>query len=382
MVKSKRPDIPDSVRLMLWVAAGGRCEYEGCNQPLWYDALTKMTLNKADAAHIFAISKGWARYDQEESKKQAVDISNLMLLCKDHHRLVDNEGADTHAAERLLDMKRRHEERIELLTSIQEDRKSYVVLYSANIGRLNSSVRWEDAAPAMVPHRYPAEIRPIELGTSRSVFEDHEAWESERQQLRRQFHLQVKPRIASEQIPHLSIFARAPQPLLIELGHLLSDITPADVYQRHKEPEDWKWQDHPPSFQYIVDEPDTAYADVALNLSLSAVIDNSRITSVIKNDHSIWTLTIRDPHNDFLKSREQLSMFRECFRKLLDRIKERHGENAVIHLFPTVPVAIAVEIGRVRMPKADLPMRIYDQNSKLGGFVLAFDLGPEVEHGH
>jgi len=104
---------------------------------------------------------------------------------------------------------------------------------------------------------------------------------------------------------------------------------------------------------------------------LSATVDNSRITSVLGNEISIWTLTIEKPNNDFLKSREQLSMFRQQFRLLMDRIKARHGQNIVLHVFPAVPVSVAVEIGRAWMPKADLPLCIYDQNRKLNGFMKA-----------
>jgi hypothetical protein len=58
----------------------------------------------------------------------------------------------------------------------------------------------------------------------------------------------------------------------------------------------------------------------------------------------------------------------------MDRIKSLHGHDSILHLFPAVPVSVAVEIGRVWMPKADLPLRIYDQNRKLGGFEHAFDV--------
>ena len=38
---------------------------------------------------------------------------------------------------------------------------------------------------------------------------------------------------------------------------------------------------------------------VALNLSLSATIDNERIINVLGTDTSIWTVTIPKPDNDF-----------------------------------------------------------------------------------
>lgn len=38
-------------------------------------------------------------------------------------------------------------------------------------------------------------------------------------------------------VHHLSVFALAPQPLLMELGRLLGDIVPAEVHQLHREAE-------------------------------------------------------------------------------------------------------------------------------------------------
>ena len=37
------------------------------------------------------------------------------------------------------------------------------------------------------------------------------------------------------------MFALGPIPLLVKLGALLGDITPADVYQLHREPAGWCW---------------------------------------------------------------------------------------------------------------------------------------------
>jgi len=61
-------------------------------------------------------------------------------------------------------------------------------------------------------------------------------------------------------------------------------------------------------------------------------------------------------------------------RPLLDRIKARHGQNTALHIFPAASVAVAVELGRVRMPKADMPWRIYDQVNSRGGFVPALSI--------
>ena len=74
-------------------------------------------------------------------------------------------------------------------------------------------------------------------------------------------------------------------------------------------------------------------------------------------------------HNDFIKSQAQLSLFREIVRKLMVAIKEKHGQATPLHIFPAMPASCAIEFGRVRMPKADMPWIIYDQNNKEGRFI-------------
>jgi hypothetical protein len=111
----------------------------------------------------------------------------------------------------------------------------------------------------------------------------------------------------------------------------------------------------------------------ALVFSLSATINDERIESVLPGA-AIWKLSTPVPSNDFLKGRGQARLFRERVRQLLDKIKAAHGEQATLYVFPAMPVALAVDFGRIIMPKADLKMKLYDQNQALGGFVFALNL--------
>jgi hypothetical protein len=364
----------------LLVSSAGRCEYQGCNAALWRDDLTLIDLNRAFVAHIVDVNKQTHRYDPVQSPKLAKEFSNLMLLCHTHHRLIDHEEEASHNVARLQAMKAQHESRVELLTSIKEENKSHVLFYGANIGDQSPVLSFERAAWAMVPHRYPAEPRGIELSLQNSARkdEDFKFWEAERENLGANFARDVAGRLRSGEIAHLSIFALAPMPLLMELGRLLTDIHPADAYQLHREPPDWRWQDNQVGFDYILSEPAEVRTHVALVFALSATVDDSRIRAVLGDDVSIWKLTLPTPNNDFLKSREQLTQFRQHSRSLLDRIKARHGVQATLHVFPAMPVSTALDFGRIWMPKADMGLQIWDENRKLGGFqrALSFDRRP------
>jgi hypothetical protein len=367
--------IPLDVRCMLWGRAAGRCEFAGCNQAVSWHHETKETVNIAEAAHIIGFSEDGPRGEKELSEELARDISNLMLLCRNCHKPIDA-NRDQYPVELLRKMKYAHEQRIELVTSIAPERKSVIVLYGANVGEHSSPLTYEKAARAMFPDWYPAERTPIQLGLVNSSFLDHspEFWRTEAQQLRSMVAQRVRPRLANGDIAHLSLFGFAPQPLLMLFGFLLSDIPTAETYQLHREPPDWKWQAGPDGFEFIVERPAGNGGDAALVLALSATIIDRRVHEVLGEKIAIWRISAPEPHNDFLKSRSQLSAFREAARRTLDQIKANHGERATIYVFPAVPVSVAVDFGRIVMPKADLPLRIYDENKSNGGFAHALDL--------
>ncbi len=371
-------DISEKVRCLLWAMAGGRCEFDGCNKPLWQDGLTQIEMNFADVAHIIGNSPTGPRGDVALSSEYCNDVSNLMLMCLDHHRMID-QITQVYSDEILRQMKNVHEERIERLTAIKPDKTSHVLIYRGLIGEHQPRIDYRDTWSAMAPEWYPSSKLPIELGLHNSSFQDSEEefWHVEEKNLERQFSTKVKPFLNSDsETDHFSIFAFATQPLLIKLGAFFSDIHPAEVYQRHREPQTWGWILGPEKFEYKVVESESSERNVALNLSLSAAIDSSRIKALFGNQkYSEWKITIENPNNDFLKSRAQLRMFRMEFRTLLNRIKAKHGENTILHIFPAVPVSVAVEIGRVWQPKADLPMIIYDQNHKSTGFAKTLTIG-------
>ncbi len=360
---------------MLWGKAAGRCEFAGCNAALWKSSVTQERVNIAQKAHIYSFSpEGPRGHDGIDAINS---IENLILVCHQCHRKIDKDADGGRYTPTLLGrMKGEHEARIERVGGIAASKASHVLLFGANIGDHSSPLNYNDAAFALFPGRYPASDRPIELSTVNSSLSDRDAefWSVESQNLERKFAQRVRERLAEGAIEHLSVFALAPQPLLILLGTLLGDIVLADVYQRHREPPTWAWPAASQTPECELREPASTAGVPALVISLSATVNLERITSILGDDASIWVVTVPSPHNDIVKSREQLSEFRALIRRLLDRIKAAHGQNAVLHVFPVCAVSTAVELGRIRMPKADMPWRIYDQVGARGGFVSALSV--------
>ncbi len=370
--------IPRHVQFMLWGKAAGRCEFAGHNVPLWKSSVTQEQVNIAEKAHIYSFNSGGPRGHVGVPKEKLNDLDNLLLVCPMCHSTMDQfKSGGLYTVELLRAMKAAHERRIEIVTAITPSMTSHILLYGANIGHHSSPLRYAEAALALLPERYPAEDKAIDLGMINGPLHDRdeEFWATERANLVRKFSQRVRERLANGEVSHLAVFALAPQPLLMLLGALLTDIPQAQVFQRHREPEQtWKWPEKPLVQSFEVHEPSKSRGAPALVLSLSATIVRERITSVLGRNVTIWEARIPSPNNDFTKSRSQLADFRTLMRPLLDRIKARHGQNTLLHIFPAASVSVAVELGRVRMPKADMPWRIYDQVNQRGGFIHALDI--------
>lgn len=359
--------IPEKVKIRLWGKAGGRCEYEGCNEPLYYDPLTKVEFNIAYIAHIIADTPGGPRGKKGLSRKLKKDIDNLMLLCDKHHRLIDKEDVEGHSDDRLKAMKERHEERIKIQTQVHEEMESHIILYGANIGKHNVPLRRDKAAMAMLPNHYPAE-RIIELSLKNCKFRDDEPgyWSFQRENLIRQFNAKVKENMEDHRIKHYSIFAIAPQPLLFELGHLFSDIPDSIIYQWHRERKSWEWQRGKLKVNFTILEPEIKQkvSDVALNLSLSGTIDDSAIKDVLCENTPIWCMTIKNPNYYLIRSPKHLEEFGMKFTQLLDRIKAVHGNDTLLHVFPAAPASVAIMMGCSWKEHADLKLKFYNKTDR------------------
>ncbi|NEJ24254.1 SAVED domain-containing protein [Rhizobium leguminosarum] len=371
MAKTK---VDQKTQRALWARAAGRCQYRGCNCELIGELLSgKEDKMFGFVAHIVADSPNGARGHLTRSALLAKDISNLMLLCAKHHRLIDDEAPFDHPEELLLRMKNEHEQRVRIAAGIQPDRASHVIRFGANIGMNEALVARDDIFASMQPDRSPASFDTIDLEMLGLSLDDadEQYWQVQQKNLQRQFAEKIRGRIERQQITHASVFALAPQPLLIELGRQLCDILPAEVHQRHREPATWKWQNDSAQIEFQLEAPTEVHSTVALILGVSATISKARIDAVLGHDVSIWSITAISPHNDIMRNAGDLSRFRQELRRLFDRIKSMHGEGATINVFPALPVSAAVELGRVWMPKADLPMIIFDQNRRVGGFASA-----------
>lgn len=358
--KITRKNVPLHTKLKLFGKSAGRCEFSGCNKLVWRNDLTLTDGNFGEVAHIIAASQDGPR-GTEESANLQIEFSNLMLLCQQCHKEIDD-NPDRYPSELLSEWKWKHEDRIEIQTKHPEDiHKSTVLLFSVNIGDRIVPINPQAYRNAMFP-KYPTDEKGISI--TKSNFDGHSDlayWQAFAGDIQRKVKRYVDEGIDEEKIKHLSVFAIGPMPLLMFLGKCIGDTVPADLYQSHRNIDDtnqtWSWpkEEENTETRYVVNSYhiNKNSRNVAVVLSLSGKIDSTRYEGLVSENFSAYEITIENPSPHFLKSRKQLEGFSHEYRKLLNEIQTIHGDSCKISIIPAVPAPIAVECGRVLLPKSD-----------------------------
>lgn len=368
-ITSVSREIKAETARMLWAVSGGICEFRGCPTRLFSHHVTGENINLSEKAHIYAFSEGGKRFSRLIARAKINDIDNLMLVCESCHKLIDNSDTD-YSAEVLIEMKKEHEQRIELLTSIKPDLHSEVVIYNCNIG--NSTIKINDyvANMAIIPDHYPTRKKPISLSPSLELYDNEDDfWSVMSTDLERRFNLN-KDSIADS---HISLFAIAPQPLLFKLGTLLNRNYNVDVRQSQNDISDWKWGSNDQNIEIDLVESNKSAIDkdVVLLVEITAGIADDEVIAACGNK-KILRVKVRHYNPKCIKSTFDLKKIVDCYREALNKIRSEQPPNTNIHLIPIAPASVSIEMGRHWM-KGDPNIIIYDRNYKTKEIRMALE---------
>lgn len=101
-----RRSYSDSVLKKLFALSRNRCAFPYCEEllskPEWPKVLAKV-------CHICGLNEGSARFDPHMPVDERNDYPNLILLCPNHHELIDELEPERWNVDDLLDMKAAHE---------------------------------------------------------------------------------------------------------------------------------------------------------------------------------------------------------------------------------------------------------------------------------
>lgn len=361
---------------MLCAHAAGRCQFKGCNKYLFSDEITLEDFNNSNVAHIVASSPDGPRGDILRSHQLSQSLDNLMLMCLDHHKLVDT-YPEKYTEEVLLEMKRKHEQAVFEQCSSMYAEPSEVLMVSSPIkGRVPVGITFKQAAAAITPAKRVASSHGMSLSVNvASDYKSQSFWDEADKQLTTKYRYLVQSALSVSPNQHFSVFPIAPIPLIVKLGYLMGDKVPADIFQKTRTPDTWQWQAAEITNSFtIVKETLGCGNRIALALSLTADIAIKRITDVSSFD-VIYFIKASRFGVDCINSIADLSAFWHAYQDVCDEIKNTYTSTNEIAVFPAIPVSAAFEVGRRYMPSVYPALTIYDNDD---GFFKTLTIGGRV----
>lgn len=122
----------------LFALSNNKCTFSVCTSKISENADTIT----GDVCHIKAKNPKGPRYDSQQTEIERNSISNLILLCKRHHKIIDS-NVDEYPVSKLVEMKTKHEKngRRELSPNDNQIAEKILIKYNqVNINHNSGSV--------------------------------------------------------------------------------------------------------------------------------------------------------------------------------------------------------------------------------------------------
>lgn len=359
-------NIPVKVRLLLSAKAAGRCQFRGCNRQLTTSEFSRHKTRFGAYAHIVADSPAGPRGNAARSPALAKAISNLMLLCPDCHKNID-ENHSAFSEHVLLAMKAEHEARVLAVTEHKGLTRTHIVLLETGIGNRAGLVNEDSARSAALPKWATERSTRIELAKSRLRDGEKAFWHDGVLNIQRAVD-DVKRSFSEKTLGHVSVFALAPIPLLIWLGYHLGDLVPGEAFQLSRGANAWSWLDVGADLDIKLDNnnPVNRGEPAVLRLCISGEVE---VPDALREMQS-RRIGPSSPVVDIIQTRAHVDAFRHTCREAMAALA---GASS-IHVASAVPNSLAVEFGRLQLPKSHPPITVWDQHEGRAGQAAVLQL--------
>lgn len=285
------PDISERTAQKVWADAGARCMFEGCGEDLSEISLWTKTARVGYLAHIVASDPEGPRGNQEDSHRLANNPENIMLMCDEHHRLIDSFAPQYYTADILNGMRQTHRCIVRnYLNSLAFPRTRAVTLH-ANLANVPTYFHESEFIEAIVATRramVPVVTEYIRRTSQRDDRHLPDFWS----QYLREHENQIRQLVVefnsggSLNTENLAIFPLHHIPTLVLAGRIIGEAQAIQVFQYDKERKSWAWnlQNEAHSLgSFSVGELQEEHAiEVLITLELTASIDEEALPIDLK----------------------------------------------------------------------------------------------------
>ena len=376
-----RGRVKESVQHALWARTAGRCTI--CNRRLLGDTRTFLhSVTAAELAHNIGATDGGIspRSQAATSDMDREGEENLLLVCHDCHRIVDHrDHVQFFPPEKMRELKRAHERRIEMATAHGGLTRTAVVRVGANIRGAYSIASQYEVAETLFALNYLGLVESQWSGDFTCSISGNTGgkgyWLAGEQHIDDTL-TRVKQAVEQGDVEHISVFPFAPIPLLVYLGSQLDDKTTTRIFQKHRDRQaGWSWTDlsDPVGFTTDVIDANKASTDVVLACEITSPVNLANLPSELHEvPRHILHPTGHAPSPVLITNERSLANFARSWRILLAEAEAAHPHARRWHLVASVPLSVAVECGRAFMHNSQPVVTVYERTDT--GYVAALDV--------
>ncbi len=367
-----RKDPTERTKCIVWGAAAGRCTL--CNRVVLMNEELGEPVPIGELAHSVGAATNSPRGKSDLTRDERTEPRNLILVCRNCHKPVDDGGQlGRWTIDELREKKRQHEERVRMLTEIGADKAAFIVRL---VGPIRGSspeltpdtVLAAATASGFYPQRLPgAHYADIDLDL-RGVSEPTNQWQFGQQaELVCGLADRIHDGVRRQAIQRVAVFAFGRIPLLVQLGASLDDKLDTRIFQRHR-------IDGGNAWLWLSDETRAAFATaklqegtdrqlVAIVLSLSGSIELGDLPEEVSRAYTVYEVRpLGQQGPNLIASPGDLAVLEGHLRNLFAMVEDLHGKIDVIAVFPAIGVASAVTLGRVLMPEVSPALIMFERD--------------------
>lgn len=390
--KGRGPSLNSAARDEVLKDAANVCMFNGCGKRVDRIGRSARPGNVGQLAHIVGSDPQGPR-GRADSHTLANKAENVMLVCYDHHRLIDVIDPEAYPIATLQEMRREHMRRVnELLDQLAWARAMPLVIRGGIAGQ----------SPAVTFREISEALESIQLSAMHPDGEHLAMAAVERPEVHYGYKIlsQLEPGLnrlitacqsgSYRPAPDntLAVFAIHDTPVLVLAGRILGEARTAHVLQRTRgAPSPWRWT-APSKTKSDVDlkiaGKTTAATGASVGLLTIALSDSYQdawipdaTCQLIAAGQMPWiSISAQKPGINIVEAPCDLEHIMKEIREGLRRLQ---GDFQVkeIHLIIVAPVAVAFSIGQALQPGNHLPITVFHRVNAAKSFESAIKISSD-----
>lgn len=381
------PEITEKTAQKVWADAGARCMFEGCSRDLSEVPLWTKAARVGYLAHIVASDPSGPRGSQADSHRLANVPDNIMLMCDEHHRLIDSFAPFFYTAEILNEMRQVHRDIVRsYLDSLAFPRIKAVTLH-ANLANVPTYFHDSELIEAIVASKRAMEPGVIHYVRRKAQRDDRhlpEFWPQYLREHENDIRQLVSGFNASSgaHVENLAIFPLHHIPTLVLGGRVMGEAQAIQLFQYDKERKSWAWDSknnaHPPDSFSVGPLPPDRIEEVLITLELSASLDEDALPDGLKEaidtGRVAWIrVTTSKTGFNCIGHPDDLDQFSLAARKAIVHAQDFMRVRKV-HLIAVSPASTVFRFGQMLQAGHHPECIVYDRASRDHQFVPALSI--------